>query len=123
MDAIDVAMTKQVLTAMALALAVTPLGLAHAVLVEATPAINASVPGPDIAVQLRFNSRIDAARSQLSVVLPGQSVRPLPLAPQTSPETLNSRVTGLGSGTYRLRWQVLAADGHITRGEVPFQIK
>ena len=116
-------MTKRALTAMALSLAVTPLVWAHAVLMEATPSANASVPGPDIAVQLRFNSRIDAARSRLSIVPPGRGVRPLPLAPQASPETLNSRLTGLASGMYLLRWQVLSADGHITRGEVPFQIK
>jgi methionine-rich copper-binding protein CopC len=25
-------------------------------------------------------------------------------------------------GEYRLRWQVLASDGHITRGEIPFAV-
>jgi len=26
-------------------------------------------------------------------------------------------------GAWRLRWQVLALDGHITRGDVPFAIR
>jgi methionine-rich copper-binding protein CopC len=29
---------------------------------------------------------------------------------------------GLGSGAYRLRWQVLAVEGHITRGDIPFTV-
>jgi len=29
---------------------------------------------------------------------------------------------GLAAGAYRLRWQVLASDGHITRGEIPFTV-
>jgi methionine-rich copper-binding protein CopC len=28
----------------------------------------------------------------------------------------------LAAGAYRLRWQVLASDGHITRGEIPFTV-
>ena len=28
----------------------------------------------------------------------------------------------LAAGAYVLRWQVLAIDGHITRGEVPFRV-
>jgi len=30
---------------------------------------------------------------------------------------------GLVRGAYKLRWQVLAADGHITRGEISFEVK
>jgi hypothetical protein len=32
-------------------------------------------------------------------------------------------IIGNCRGAYRLQWQVLAGDGHITRGEVPFQVK
>jgi methionine-rich copper-binding protein CopC len=34
---------------------------------------------------------------------------------------LTATVT-LTPGTYVLRWQVLAIDGHITRGDVPFTV-
>jgi methionine-rich copper-binding protein CopC len=116
-------MIKPQFTMAALVLAIATLAFGHAVLVEATPAANATVPGPDIMIQLRFNSRIDAARSRIDLVLPDQSLRMAPLERQSSPATLSSHITGAGSGAYRLRWQVLAADGHITRGEVPFQVK
>ena len=116
-------MTKQAVTAVAvLSLFPTP-GFPHAVLVDAKPAINGSVPGPDIDVELRFNSRIDAARSRLTLVLPNEKLRPLSLLASATPATLDAHATGLGSGDYRLRWQVLAADGHITLGEIPFRVK
>src|SRR5262249_50101460 len=117
------AMTMRVLTALAAALLLIPPGFAHAVLLEATPTANGTVAGPEINVQLRFNSRIDSARSRLTLVLPDQTVRPLPLEPSSNPASVGAHGTGLGAGAYRLRWQVLASDGHITRGEIPFQVK
>ena len=96
---------------------------AHAVLLEATPTANGSISGPDINVKLRFNSRIDSARSRLTLVLPDQTLRPVALQPSSAPAALAAHITGLGSGAYTLRWQVLAADGHISRGEIPFQVK
>ena len=96
---------------------------AHAILVKASPAAKSTVHGPDLAVHLRFNSRIDGARSHLSLELPDKSVRDLTVDSQEAPEILAAQVKGLAAGSYRLRWQVLAADGHITRGEIPFQVK
>ena len=96
---------------------------AHAVLVEVTPPAHTYIHGPEVVFRLRFNSRIDAARSVLSLVLPDQSSRILPIAEQLSPDSLNAMATGMKDGAYTLRWQVLAADGHITRGEVPFDVR
>jgi copper resistance protein C len=100
-----------------------PLGLSHAVLVECAPTANETVVGPAVDIRLRFNSRIDAGRSHLALVLPDRSVRPLTLQRQATPATLNTRTVGLATGVYTLQWQVLAADGHITRGEVIFHVK
>jgi copper resistance protein C len=111
------------LLGLALALAATPAAWAHAILVEASPVARSTVQGPDLDVRLRFNSRIDAARSHLDLVGPDKRSRTLTLAPQGAPEVLAARAAGLAPGAYRLRWQVLAADGHITRGEVPFQVR
>jgi methionine-rich copper-binding protein CopC len=116
-------MTKRVYAALATALLITPLSFAHAVLVEAKPMPNGLVAGPDINVELRFNSRIDSVRSRLTLVLPDHSVRPLPLERPSTPASLGARLVGLGAGEYTLRWQVLASDGHITRGEIPSQVK
>jgi methionine-rich copper-binding protein CopC len=38
----------------------------------------------------------------------------------TGPDSLAAEIEGLVPGRYRLRWQVLAVDGHITRGDIPF---
>jgi copper resistance protein C len=114
-----------VLAAAALAalLAAPPAAWAHAILVASTPAPNATVGGPDLDLRLRFNSRVDSARSHLTLALPDGSERALALGPQPKPDVLTARATGLAPGAYKLRWQVLATDGHITRGEVPFQVK
>jgi methionine-rich copper-binding protein CopC len=95
---------------------------AHAIIVAAKPTVDATVTGPRLAVELRFNSRIDAARSQLSLVRPDGSTLPLTLAPGAPPDVLSAEAQGLAPGRYRLRWQVLGLDGHITRGDIPFAV-
>jgi len=47
----------------------------------------------------------------------------LTLQSSTTPASLDTRLTGLRAGEYKLRWQVLASDGHITRGEIPFRVQ
>lgn len=96
--------------------------LGHAVLLESSPALKSFVTGPDIAFKLRFNVRIDVSRSRLTLVYPDGSSQVLGVDRQAPPDTLSGQGTGLQPGTYRLRWQVLAADGHITRGEIPFTV-
>jgi methionine-rich copper-binding protein CopC len=94
---------------------------AHAILLESTPAVNATIAGPGIAFALRYNSRVDHARSRLTLTLPDRSTEVLPIAP-TSPEDGLTTSADLKPGSYSLRWQVLAVDGHITRGDVPFTV-
>jgi hypothetical protein len=95
---------------------------AHAVLLEASPAASSSVKGPDVAVRLRYNVRVEAGRSRLSLLMPDKSVKALSIGEQPSPDVLTAQASGLAPGEYRVRWQVLASDGHITRGEVPFTV-
>jgi copper resistance protein C len=109
------------LAIVAVFLAATPAG-AHAVLLESTPALKSSVTGPDVPIKLRFNVRIDALRSRLTLVRPDGSSQALELSKQSSADTLAASAGGLANGEYRLRWQVLASDGHITRGEIPFTV-
>ncbi len=105
-----------------LMLAVVPLAWGHAVLLQASPQAEATVSGPVVPVSLRFNSRIDAKRSRLAFVEKGRE-EVLEVRPQTSPDTIQSSIKNAHSGPYRIRWQVLASDGHITRGEIVFQVK
>lgn len=96
---------------------------AHAILVRSTPVKNATVAGEEVAFSLHFNSRIDAPRSLLILVLPGGKTQPLAVEKTDSLETLGAKASHLGEGAYTLRWQVLANDGHISRGEIPFTVK
>ncbi len=99
------------------------LALAHAVLLASTPAAHATVKGPTIAVHLKFNSRIDGAHSRLYLVDSSGKVEPLTLVPQDSPDTLAAQSVNVSAGAYTIRWQALASDGHITRGEIPFVVQ
>jgi copper resistance protein C len=107
----------------ALVLVFASFAYGHAILLTAKPAIGESVAGPDIEVSLRFNSRVDAKRSQVTLVHEGGDPRTLKIDEQSPADYLNSQVRGLTSGSYVLRWQVLAVDGHISRGEVPFRVQ
>jgi|SRR6185437_259909 len=96
--------------------------VAHAIIVSSDPAVDAVVRPPSLPVVLRFNSRIDRERSRLTLLRPDGSSEPLALAPDGPPDTLAAQLDGLAPGRYRLRWQVLAIDGHITRGDIPFAV-
>jgi methionine-rich copper-binding protein CopC len=95
----------------------------HAILLSAVPGANQVVTGPDVAVKLRFNARIDAKRSRLAVEKADGGETPLQITAQTAADTLAAQAAGLASGAYVLRWQVLASDGHISRGGVPFRVR
>lgn len=102
--------------------ALAGVAVAHAILLESSPSIKGTVAGPAIPIKLRFNVRIDASRSRLTLVRPDASTQSLVISKDTSADTLASQAQGLSPGDYRIRWQVLASDGHITRGEIPFQV-
>jgi methionine-rich copper-binding protein CopC len=99
------------------------IALAHAVLLSSTPQKNAAVTGPDVTISLKYNSRVDGARSTLSLVKPDGTVERIGTPKQPAPDVLSATGHGLAKGAYVLRWQVLSSDGHITRGEVPFQVE
>jgi hypothetical protein len=95
----------------------------HAILLSATPNVSQVMKGPDVPVTLRFNARIDAKRSRMILVTPAGAQQTLPVNESSQPDLLSSEAKGLMPGSYILRWQVLASDGHITRGEVPFVVQ
>jgi len=112
-----------VIVVAALLLLVPRSAWAHAILVHSTPALNATVEGPDVAVEMKFSSRVDGARSTVLLSTSDGKSKPLALEHQSSPDTLTTRVTHLDPGKYSIQWQVLATDGHVTRGEIPFHVK
>jgi hypothetical protein len=114
-------MARTLALAVMLALSATPV-LSHAIVIEAKPAPGETVASPDLTVTLRYNGRLDHARSRLTLVGPDGASKQLSIATDTSPDSLVTSLTGLAPGAYRLRWHVLSVDGHITRGEVPFRV-
>lgn len=101
--------------------ALTQPALAHAILIRSDPAPAASVPAGPLKVTLEYNSRIDFARSVVRLSAPDGSQTVLKLNPSAA-NIAAAEATPAAPGTYTLRWQVLATDGHITRGVVPFTV-
>lgn len=93
---------------------------AHAILIDSTPAPLAHVAAGHLAITFRYNSRIDAARSKLVLVQGDASTR-LTQHGGEAGDTLRTELN-LTPGSYVIKWQVLATDGHITRGRVPFTV-
>jgi methionine-rich copper-binding protein CopC len=114
---------RAALLGLALLFAAPGLALAHAIVVSSSPALDSAVPGPEIMVTVKFNSRIDHQRSRLSIIDAAGAAQELTLEDKTPVDALIGKATGLAPGKYKVRWQVLAVDGHITRGDIPFTVK
>ena len=95
---------------------------AHAIIVSSSPAAGATVASDAVSIRLRFNSRIDHARSRLTLFAPDGAPQALTPASDSPPDELDAAAKLLSTGAWRLRWQVLSVDGHITRGDIPFTV-
>ena len=104
-----------------LLLRLAPAASAHAILMDSQPPLRGSVHAGTVEVVFRYNSRVDASRSRLLLIRADKSETVLPIQPGGPPDKLLAQ-TDLPPGDYTVRWQVLAVDGHITRGDVPFSV-
>ena len=95
---------------------------AHAILIKSEPIAGATVPAGTLVMSFSYNSRIDRARSRLTLIGPDRSQATLKTAPSAPPDTLQTTAALSAPGAYVVHWQVLAVDGHITRGDVPFTV-
>ncbi|WP_216856140.1 copper resistance CopC family protein [Acidisphaera sp. S103] len=103
------------------ALLLPAIAQAHAILEESTPPAGASVKAGPLDLRLRYNSRIDQGRSRLTLIRPDHAKDTIPIDADGPPDILSAHLT-LTPGAYIVRWQVLAVDGHITRGDVPITV-
>ncbi|MBN8890985.1 MAG: hypothetical protein BGP12_12365 [Rhodospirillales bacterium 70-18] len=111
-----------VLAALAACLLAAPLpAQAHAILVDSTPPALGHVAAGQVTLRLRYNSRIDRGRSRLELIRPDKSQATLVIGAGSTENVLVTTAT-LTPGAYVVRWQVLAVDGHITRGDLPFTV-
>ena len=114
---------KFALLTLAIVLTCSQLVFAHAILMESTPKQNSTVKGPDLDITLRYNVRIDADRSRVELVGADGNKSDLKLDKQSKPDILQCKASGLKPGAYKLAWHVLASDGHMSKGEVPFTVQ
>ncbi|QGM98244.1 copper resistance CopC family protein [Methylocystis parvus] len=106
----------------ALAALISGSAWAHALVVASFPRSEETIKSDEIAIEIRFNSRIDAERSTMKLFKIDGAVTALPILDAGSADTLKARATGLTAGRYRLHWQTLSPDGHITQGDIPFVV-
>jgi copper resistance protein C len=115
--------SRRIILAALLGFVLSPCGaMAHAILVQSQPAAGGSVPAGKMDMSFSYNSRIDRVRSRLTLTNPDHSQAVLKISPAGPPNVLAAVANLTTSGAYVVRWQVLAVDGHITRGEVPFTV-
>jgi methionine-rich copper-binding protein CopC len=102
-----------------------PPAAAHAIVLESSPAHEATLAESPGRIVLRFNSRIEAGLSRVTIESP--SGRPVALPAARDALGAESRlvvpVGPLPPGTYIVRYRVLAADGHVTEGALRFTVK
>lgn len=115
-------MLQRTIAAFLIGLLLAPAAFAHAILVDSKPASGASVPAGRVDMTFRYNSRIDRDRSRLTLTRPDHSHVVLPIIPAGAPNVIECDATLTVPGAYVVQWQVLAVDGHITRGDVPFTV-
>ncbi len=93
---------------------------AHAILMQSDPPDRSTVPAGPRNLVLHYNSRIDHTRSRLT--LQGTNAQKvLPLEDGSGPDVLAAKAD-LSPGDYVVHWQVLATDGHLTRGDLRFRV-
>jgi hypothetical protein len=96
--------------------------MAHAILQQSQPPSGGNVPAGKVDMTFTYNSRIDRGRSRLTLTRPDHSQAVLAIRPDGPSNVINSSATLDKPGAYVVRWQVLAVDGHITRGDVTFTV-
>ena len=100
----------------------SPAVFAHAMLVHSSPADHSVVHSGHVDIVLDYDSRIETSRSTVKLTDAGGTPLPLQIEHSGKASELNAVAHGLPNGKYQIDWQVLASDGHITRGDVAFTV-
>ncbi len=102
--------------------------VAHAIVIDSSPADGAILPQPPTLIVLRFDAKIihSLAVYDLATVDGKRITMRAPAnrrAVAASPDRLVIPLPRLNPGSYVLRYKVLATDGHATLGILHFSIK
>lgn len=105
---------------------VAPSAGAHAVLVSSVPRENAVLKTTPKQAVLHFNSRIEKRVTEVTLLDAGGRKIALPGGSRGSTagpaDQLIVPLPQLRPGSYRLQYQVLATDGHLSPGQIHFTI-
>ncbi|TCW84465.1 copper resistance protein CopC [Burkholderia sp. SRS-46] len=107
-------------------LACAPLAAsAHGKLERASPASGSTIDVAPDALRLTFNEDLEAAFSAIVVAdANGTAVtQDKARVDASEPRVMTIAVPKLASGTYTVRWAVMTADAHKTKGTYTFRVK
>ncbi|MGH8508079.1 MAG: copper resistance CopC family protein [Gammaproteobacteria bacterium] len=99
-----------------------PSGWAHAILIDSTVRQDARLTESPENISLRLNSRIEHGLSRFTLERDGGQETTALRAEPRGPDRILVYLPPLASGTFVLRYRVLAADGHITEGVLRFHV-
>lgn len=108
----------------AAALALAGPAFAHAELVRASPAANATVEASPRIITLTFSERVVPAFSKFELTMPDHGME-IPVTTAVSRD--GKRIVGtvgsrLMKGTYRVAWTAAGSDGHKMTGSYSFKV-
>ncbi len=119
------------LAAFALSLLAPTAVLAHVQLTASTPAAGAQVKAPK-AITLTFSQPVNPSSAAASIVMTGMpgmkdhgemAIRNFTVSWSPEGKTLTLALKKpLPAGSYEVRWQAAAADGHAMAGKVSFEV-
>lgn len=96
--------------------------MAHAALVETSPADGATLDESPSEIHLTFNETVNAPTGGLRVFDSDGARVDRADQGQSSPDTLTLQVPELDDGTYVATYRVTSADGHVVRGAFIFSV-
>jgi len=95
----------------------------HGVVVESTPTDAAVLAVSPPVVRLRFNASLEPAMTRVTLVDVTGRETSLEVEPPAAAGEVAVRLPPLAPGVYRVRYRVLARDGHVTEGAIRFTVQ
>ena len=114
---------RATLAAVTAVLLITSPAVAHSLLLESSPAAEATITTLPPQITLRFNNRIEKRLSRINLL--DERGRPQPLTivvADDGADRLTAAVPPLQPGAYRVEWHVLSTDGHVVSGSFRFRL-
>ena len=121
-------MNRSILIAVVLAVCMAFGGqaMAHAHLVQATPAADAIVQNPPTALELRFSEGVEAKFTKIEITdgsgkdVPIQSIAS---GPGDKKILVVTPTSPFAAGTYKIVWRAISVDTHASEGSYSFTIQ